>query len=237
MNQPTYTTDQRERNYSARTIEDIARFIVDDPQRIISRIFRSNSNQKYQRHSEYLDEFRQSLAEHIFGRLHHQKFSGCNASLIKWFNGDHERSFSRWLVAYTRNQTASSKSRYFRENSERIDHIESLSYEEQNGIISSTSDPVIDEIERMRNVSLTDVDVIQWRINRHPRFSRYTDEQKGIYLSWFQQSIQKGKKVNIVEFSRDNNLDYRSTVTVIRAINKLMIQHVNEVKKQLESNT
>lgn len=230
-----YTTDERERNYTAYTIDDIARFIINDPQRIIKRIYQANSNSRYHRHGEYLDEFRQSLAEHIFGRLHLHRFSGCNQSLIQWFNGDEQRSFSRWLVTYTRNQTASAKSRYYRDNAERMDHIDSLDYHElEQAVSKQQSDPAIDEIERMRNVSLTDPDVIQWRLNRHPRFARYTDEQKGIYLLWFNQSIDQGKKVNIIQFTKQHELDYQSTVNLIRAINKLMVQHVNEVRQQLE---
>lgn len=231
MNRP-YTTDERERNYSARTIDDIARFIIHDPERIIQRIFKSNSNQKYQRHQEFLDEFRQSLAEHIFGRLHHHKFSGCDRSLLQWFNGDQDRSFSRWLVSYTRNQTASGKSRYFRDNAERVDHLESLEFSERDELLSCHDAPP----EDVRNVSLTDSDVVRWRLtNNHLRFSAFSDTQKGIYLDWFDSSIQRGKKVNVVEFSKQRKLDYRSTVDLIRKVNREMIKLNNEIESQLKN--
>lgn len=208
-----YTQDARERNYSARTLDEMAYFISADPDRIIRQIWHSNSLAKYHRHTEFLDEFKQELSLYLFGRVLSTKFSGCSSSLVKWFNGSSAHTFSRWLVTYTRNQAKSNTSGFAKINQEQY---VSLDGEE------STEEPTSQDEEYefegpVRAIRMSDPDVLEWLLSTKD-FAIFSKEHRAIYISYLRWLQQQQRKAPIYLFAEQHNIPVRPTQIIISRI-------------------
>lgn len=220
----SYKADPRQVNYTACTVEDVMRHIVEDDLGVIRQIFLSNSLPRWRSNPEYLSDYKSNLALYLLSR----KFSGDTSALVPFFNA---ASWNGWLVVYTRNQCQSNSSRFAKENSLRSDTV--FVDDEVPEMEAPTRDEPYEMGEHLRDVKLWDPDVISWRL-RHPYFSAITITQREVYLRYLGEGLVSGRKPNLIEFSKRHKLRYRPTLDLINRVNKMMTTRVNEIERMLK---
>ena len=243
-------TDPRERNYSANTIDELVFLVVEDPRGIIEQIFDHNALPKWRRHREWFDEFRQELALNLIDKRLHRQCSGSTELLLQWFNGDDDRSFSRWLVTYTRNQMRSKDSPFADLHSERafsIDNpIGSADFTDIHRDL--VSHDVEFDFEYARHLRATDIEVLMFLLDakRLRQRKRWRDHKGQIFLSrklrtgeiaiykrFLRTIAEAGERITMTAFATQIGEDPKEVSRIIPLVGKCLKRRVQELQAHL----